>query len=277
LNEQAFQVGADRHLVGVWTPPQGVRRRLAVLLLNAGVIHHIGPHRTSVKLARHLARRGFGCARFDTSGVGDSLPPAGAADFRAQAVADVRSVMDAVQREQGVADFVLLGICSGAAHAQATALVDVRVRGVFLIDGYVYPTRRGHWEFARRMMRAYGLAGFVSRVARHAQARAAVRDSAVQAPADDGPHRTREEFDGDMTALAARQVRVALMFTGSYLEHYGYARQLHDSFAGSPWLERVDLLFEPEVDHTVTLLAAQKRLLELATPWIESVAASASR
>lgn len=270
--EHAFQIGPGRHLLGIWTPPVAARQRLGVLMLNAGVIHRIGAHRIHVKLARHLAAKGFGCARFDFSGVGDSRPPPDAVDFRAQAVRDVRCVMDAIQRDQGIDRFALVGICSGAANAQAAALADERVRGVFLIDGYVYPTRKGHAHFARRMLQAYGAGGFASRLARFAQGRLQAPREAVAVPADEGPTRSRQEFDADMTALSVRGVHVALLFTGSYLEHFGYARQLHDSFAGATWLDHVEVLFEPDLDHTITLQASQRRLIELVDPWTQRVA-----
>ena len=273
MNEQVLQLGPQRHLVGVWTPAQGPARPLAVLMLNAGVIYRIGAHRTSVKLARHLAAQGFGCARFDLSGVGDSRAPRGAADFRTQAVHDIRTVMDAIEARQGPSQFALVGICSGAANAQAAALVDERVRGVFLIDGFVYPSWKGRLHFLWRMRRAYGWAGFARRLLQHAGSKLRARSQPVPEAslADDGPHRTREQYVQDMRELVRRRVQVTLLFTGSILEHYGYAGQLRDSFAGESWLDEVQCLFEPDIDHTVTLRAAQLALLERVSAWLHQV------
>jgi alpha-beta hydrolase superfamily lysophospholipase len=273
MNERVLQLGPERNLVGVWTEPQRQALPLAVLMLNAGVIYRIGAHRTSVKLARHLASQGFGCARFDLCGVGDSRAPRGAADFRTQAVLDIRQVMDAIQASEGTRQFVLVGICSGAAHAQATALVDPRVRGVFLIDCFVYPSWKGRLHFLARMRRAYGWLGLMSRLLSHGRTKLARQGGPAPDAglADEGPRRTREQYAQDMRELARRQVQVSLLFTGSILELYGYAGQLRDSFAGEPWLDHVRCLFEPEIDHTVTLRAAQRALLERVGTWVRGV------
>lgn len=278
MNESVFQLGPEQNLVGVWTDPAGAARPLAVLMLNAGVIYRIGAHRTSVKLARHLASAGFRCARFDLCGVGDSRAPRGASDFRTQAVRDIRAVMDGFEARHGPHAFALVGICSGAAHAQATALVDARVRGVFLIDGFVYPTLKGRLHFLHRMRLAYGWRGFAGRFLRHGWTRLRTRgEAADEGLADTGPQRSREEYAQDMRALMQRQVQVAVLFTGSYLEVYGYARQLPDSFAGEPWLNHVQCLFEPGVDHTLTLRASQQVLLTRVAEWVEAVAATVAR
>ncbi|MCE2660483.1 MAG: alpha/beta fold hydrolase [Rubrivivax sp.] len=108
-------------------------------MLNAGVIHRVGAHRLHVKLARSLAAMGYGSVRFDFSGLGDSTLPPDAQDFRSQAQRDVHTVLEALVQQTQVERFALLGICSGAAYAQAAALADPRVKGVFLVDGFIYP------------------------------------------------------------------------------------------------------------------------------------------
>lgn len=271
MNEQALQLGPQGHLVAIWTPPEGRPRPVAVLLLNAGVIHRVGAHRTSVKLARRLAGDGYGCLRFDFGGVGDSRVERGAADFRTQAVREIGVVLDAIQAEHGIGAFALVGICSGAAHAQAAALADSRIRGVFLIDGYMHPSWRGRAHFAGRMLRAYGWAGAAGRVARHVGERVH-RGVAGRAPAADGLQRSRAEFAADMQQLVGRGVQVALMFTGSVLEVFAYPQQLRHGFPGQPWVDRVRCLFEPGVDHTLTLRASQQLLIERVRAWLADVA-----
>ena len=48
--------------------------RPAIILLNTGVEHHVGPHRLYVPLAREWAARGHLVLRFDLGGIGDSVP-----------------------------------------------------------------------------------------------------------------------------------------------------------------------------------------------------------
>jgi alpha/beta superfamily hydrolase len=66
--------GRTRSLVGIITdPPEAERdpQRPAIVCLNAGIIHRVGPHRLYVKMARTLAAMGFVVLRFDFSGIGD--------------------------------------------------------------------------------------------------------------------------------------------------------------------------------------------------------------
>ncbi len=262
--------GPQEHLLAIWTPPVQAKPRLVVLLLNAGVIHRVGPHRLHVKLARALAEYGLGCVRLDLSGVGDSRAPRDAADFRTQAGNDIHAVMDTVSARFGCADFALVGLCSGAAHAQAAAVKDPRVKAVFLIDGYMYPSWRGRLHFARRMAQAYGWWEAGTRISRGLWAafRHRLAGPAPSVDATPEPQRDPADFSRDMQALTARGVHVSLMFTGSVLEVFAYPHQLRDQFAGAAWLEKVRYVFEPDVDHTLTLQASQQLLRQRLEEWL---------
>jgi pimeloyl-ACP methyl ester carboxylesterase len=286
VHEQVLSLPSQPSLLALWTPAADASAELAVLFINAGVIHRIGPHRLHVKLARRLAQRGLHAVRFDLSGVGDSAAPRDARDFRTQAVHDICLVMDELQARCGVRSFVLFGICSGAAHAQAAALVDERVKGVFLIDGYMYSTWRGSLHFVRRMFNAYGWRQACARLARgelkllsqHLQSTVrrmtALVPRSTQAPsvaaesAAPEPRRTAHEFQQDMQTLMQRGVRVCLMFTGSVIETFAQPRHLHDTFGRAAWIDRVECLFEPGVDHTLTLTASQTLLIERFLSWL---------
>src|SRR5688572_11629148 len=108
VEEQALQLGPDGHLVGVLARPRAIDpARPLVVLLNAGVLHRVGPHRLHVVLARRLAERGLASLRLDLSGIGDSRPVPGALSFRASAVADTRTAMDWLAAETGTRRFIL--------------------------------------------------------------------------------------------------------------------------------------------------------------------------
>ena len=278
--EQVVQWGAEGHLCGIWTPAVGAAGAdTAVLLFNSGVIHRIGPHRLNVKLARGLADRGWPSARLDLGGQGDSRPARDAADYRTQAVRDLRAALDAIEREHGISKVLVFGLCSGAAHAQALAVSDPRVRGLFLLDGYIYPTRRTRTRFVGRMLRAYGLAGFLRRLWRFVGQRkaAAVVAAGPAAHVADGAlgeglEHSPAAFAQDMATLVARGVDVTLLFTGSVLEYYAYPGQLADGFPGARWVSSVHTLFEPSIDHTLTTRAAQQTVLDAVGAWAGRVA-----
>ena len=144
-------LGAEANLIGVLSepdralpspaPPRSTPRPV-VILLNAGVLHRVGPHRLHVNLARRLAARGITSLRLDLSGIGDSPSVPGARSFRESAVADTKAAMDQLAVELGAERFVLFGLCSGADNALATAEVDPRVVGVVVIDPPAYVTPR---------------------------------------------------------------------------------------------------------------------------------------
>jgi pimeloyl-ACP methyl ester carboxylesterase len=136
IREEALLLGPHLSLVGIYTPARpeaaaGVQRP-AFVLLNAGLIHHAGPNRLHVRLARALSDCGIATLRFDLSGIGDSparpdhLPAAEL--VRREPV----EILDALA-ERGHDSVVLGGVCSGAAHALLAA-GDSRVRGLVLIN-----------------------------------------------------------------------------------------------------------------------------------------------
>src|SRR5262245_18911200 len=89
LRDEVVRFGSVEELVGILSHP-AAPAQTAVLLLNAGVLHRIGPHRLHVTLARRLAELGFPALRLDLGGIGDSVASTEAPTFRESAVADTR-------------------------------------------------------------------------------------------------------------------------------------------------------------------------------------------
>lgn len=96
----------------------------AIVLVNAGSIHRVGPNRLYVTVARDLAARGDLVLRLDVSGIGDSRPRGRQPDnvvYSPHAVDDV-GVAVAWCRRQGASRVVVAGLCSGAYHAFKAAV-----------------------------------------------------------------------------------------------------------------------------------------------------------
>ena len=135
MKEQALLLGRSHPLVGVLSMPAApAPREPAVIILNAGLVHHVGPNRWSVRLARRLAGDGHLAARFDHSGIGDSDPRRDTLTFEQRSLQEVREVMDDLQQRHSVRSFVLLGLCSGAKTALQAAQVDDRVAGAVMVN-----------------------------------------------------------------------------------------------------------------------------------------------
>lgn len=274
MKEVTLQFGREGHLVGTLTLPDERGAGFACLLPNAGVIHRIGPHRFNVKLARRLAALGVPALRFDLAGVGDSAMPRSSPPYPERMIAAMRDAMDLAEREAGVRSFVVAGICSGADNALAVAAAEPRVVGIALIDGYAYPTFRTSWHrYWRRLAHGPLATARVFILRRLRLARRWLGDSGADAP-DPGrrAHPPRAAYAERMQALVDRGVRVLLIHTGSLLRRYSYARQFQDGFGNWPFASKVEVVFCPEADHTVTTLAAQRDLLDVLCAWASSLA-----
>jgi pimeloyl-ACP methyl ester carboxylesterase len=128
------------HLFGVLAEPIGARTDdLCAILLNAGMIHRIGPNRMWVEIARRWAARGVPTLRVDFIAVGDSdddgHPHNTIAELYApEMISQVKSSMDALEARGLGHRFALAGLCSGGYWAFHGALEDKRVRAAFMLN-----------------------------------------------------------------------------------------------------------------------------------------------
>ena len=280
--EAAWHLGPDENLVGILAGPAtsaATGTRPAVVILNAGVIHRVGPHRLHVRLARRLAADGLTSLRLDLSGIGDSQALSGELAFRERAVADARVAMDELTARTGARRFVLFGLCSGADNALATALADDRVVGLVVLDPPAYATRRAR---ARQLVaRARELGGkratlrwSAAAAARRARARLeALARRHERAPDDAAPPQSGRElpppdaYRAMLATLADRGVRVLAVHTGALGVRYNHADQLFERF---PELRgRIDTAYFPDANHMFTERAAQARLITAAVTWLD--------
>lgn len=138
MKETIATFGKTGSLVGIVTHPQtdDGADLPAVILLNSGILHRVGPGRLYVKLARALAARGFVVMRFDLSGIGDSRSADEDISFDARTAAELDQAMRYLGAEFGSERFVLSGICSGAKIAYDAQCRDARVVGAAPINIY---------------------------------------------------------------------------------------------------------------------------------------------
>jgi len=139
MQEQALRFGRDRSLVGILNHNPAIHLDknnglTGVLLLNAGLIHHVGPSRFYVKTARRLATEGFVVVRFDFSGIGDSGPRMDKLPATESVIDETQQVMDHLEERMGVKQFVCIGLCAGAAAAAQVFIKDRRVRKAILLN-----------------------------------------------------------------------------------------------------------------------------------------------
>jgi alpha-beta hydrolase superfamily lysophospholipase len=119
IEEYVCCFGTRKQLFGIFTTPISRTDCLmpTIVLLNAGSVHHVGPQRLYVILARALASQGFPCFRMDFEGIGDSNLDNVTHEnhpYQESALQDTESALHFLSERFDASHFALTGICSGA-------------------------------------------------------------------------------------------------------------------------------------------------------------------
>jgi pimeloyl-ACP methyl ester carboxylesterase len=274
--ERVLQLGDDGNLIGIAASPATLAppaspRAAHYVIVNAGVLHRVGPHRLHVELARRLSASGFYGVRVDLSGIGDSRAVPGALTFWASAAADIRSVMD----HQPTASYIIIGLCSGADNALAAALEDSRIKGLVLLDPPAYATRRSKLRKLRRRLGEQGgpigamawMARLLLRRPQRRHAAAAPAAGSQAEPTSSGGRITPPpaEWARQLRQLCDRGVRILCIYSGAYGERYNDAGQIWEWF---PDLKgRFDVWYEADSNHVFTSAAIRSRLVAGIDAW----------
>lgn len=273
ISEQPVRFGAERHLVGILTiPPAGRRREYALIALNAGVLHRVGPHRLHVNLARRVAEVGIPALRVDLSGIGDSQSPRTDLSFRTQSVKDVQAAMDLVSRLLGVNKFILFGLCSGADNSLATALADDRVFATALVDTICYVTPQAR---LRKISSRFGELGGMRAFARWGLSRAAKALEDYANHSQQGKTQQGREipekvaYEAQLRRLVENDVHILALFSGAMGERFNGPSQFFEAF---PNLKgRVLCHYFPSANHTFTDLSIQSHLVRTVVDWSTTI------
>ena len=268
MKEHALHFGPQGSLLGILTTPAAPRLEApAVVFINSGLIHRVGPNRLYVTLARRLADLGFPCLRFDVSGIGDSMIPRGDLPASERVQRDIGLAMDVVDETLGCDRFVLMGLCAGAFSAHAGAVSDERVAGCVLLDGYVYPTL-GYYlrHYGPRVARIGPWIRFLKRVMSPKLKLPGRPENQAPLSPEMPP---RHVFARELAALVERQTQLLFVFTGGEPQPVNYARQLHDCVPGVDLDTHATVRLFPEADHTFTFLSHRSQLIKLVADWMD--------
>ena len=278
MKETPVLFGPDRSLVGIVNTPdaEGKMAPVACLMLNMGANYRVGPHRINVKLAREMAGHGISSIRFDLAGLGDSGQPSGANHFMKQVVLDMQAAMNLVETMLGIRRFIVIGLCSGSTSGMATAMVDPRIVGILMFDGYAFPGRRSQLELA--LYRALAVPtnpAVIGKTMRWLKRKFSAKAAAARAPSDlfePVPREVTEEiFHRSMTQLVGRGVALFFLYTGTtHVRDRG--RDQLGRFAAEPYAQHIDYRFMGEIDHGLTSLASQRSFMAVVCEWALRVA-----
>lgn len=281
MKEKPVLFGTHRALIGITTEPQDHldHSRPAVIILNAGFVHRVGPNRLHVKLARDLASVGFHVLRFDFSGVGDSPRRRDNVPLEDSAVYETQHAMDYVKSTAGINRFILTGICSGANAAVKTASADERVVGIAAINGTCLDRIQSHhlgrhieecmrqryyrkhvgdpsrwWKLVtgKSDLRAAGrfVAGQMRRIVRHR-----------------APERPQIDASTECTSLVKRGVNVLLVYSEGSTAWDAFRLTLEAGVAPIRSSDRLKIEMLENVDHVFTLGWSQAVLIDRIRQW----------
>ena len=282
--ENAVLFGKSMSLVGILTDPTPgpVDPALpAVLLLNAGMLHRVGPNRIHVKLARKLAEKGIVTLRFDQSGIGDSSARTDALPVGKSSLADFREALEYIVATKGIERIVPIGICSGADLAlRAAGLLDQVVGAVLINGGFIGETtseelaRSAGLQMLTRYYRKriFDYKSWMRPLTGKSDIRKILEVVCSEAARLFRRRRPARESTpgGDWDAVVSRGVELLLIYSegGMALDLFRiiHEKQLPITESGS----RIATSVVEDCDHVFTPLWSQEVLLALICDWIVS-------
>jgi len=279
MKEQAVVFGNERSLVGIMSdPPEEklISTSPAIIILNSGIVHRVGPNRIYVKMARDLSAMGFLVLRFDFSSIGDSLPRRDNLPFVKSAIREVREAMDYLSQSRGARQFLLIGSCSGARVSFQTACQESRVIGAFLINHNRAPEdaneRAGAESASEATARYYRQVAlfnpqswkriFTGR-ADYRRIASVLRATMKRPFTEETATLETMRFMANIRALAERHVRVLFVWSegDSGVENFKDMGDLVKAGA-------VKFRTIPKTDHTFSSLDDQRRLCDAMGEWV---------
>lgn len=263
---ERISVFGPHHCVGIHNEPHELRQNApAIVILNAGLLHSVGPYRLHVLLARNLCDRGFHVLRFDFAGIGDSGPRSNALSERDNALVDMQAAMDFVTTKTGINEFVFIGLCSGADYAHQIAVADSRVHGVVAMDGYAYPTPG---FYLRKFTKHIRHPSRVFDIFRLRLSNIFLGESAEHGEYDFGQFPPRKRVAQEMTSLVERGVDMLYIYSGAWpsFNHAGQFKKMYPSvdFKGKETVVNI-----VQADHTYTLQRDREELLSHIDTWFK--------
>lgn len=262
--ETPLLMGAESTLFGVCTEPDAANG-CGVIILNSGLLHHVGPYRLHVTLARALREIGCHAIRLDLSGKGESPSRKGLSSYEALLKDFDDTVLELEKR--GVSSFFLVGLCSGADDALFIAQHRTNLSGLVLLDGYAGRTKRFLMNhYLPRMLKVgpwlRALQRIINKILLH---RSVIRSKSI--------NEIRDWFGAaDMKACYAKAfdngISMLAIFTGG-IEYYNYHGQLAEFLDVNIERHRLKEVYYQEAGHTFSQVVLRLKLVEEICNWVE--------
>lgn len=273
MRERLLRIGQPEPLTTIASiPSQNSSNDLAIIIVNSGVMHHIGTCRMSVRIARDLAANGFLALRFDFSGIGDSPPRSGTLSFTESAAVEIREVMNYLQKTKGIKRFILMGLCSGADAIYESAIQEERVVGMCQIDPYCYRTT--HWKINYWLSRITSLNHWILYFKYHTgliggTSNKSFGEENIELPTYIRNFPAREEVSAGLTTLFKRNMKLLALFTNGQPKHYNYKNQFTDSMPEVDFKDLFTTEYYPHCTHIIAEPDQQALIINKIVEWVE--------
>jgi pimeloyl-ACP methyl ester carboxylesterase len=276
MREIALKIGRPTPLTAIATEPADFdSQKPAVIILNSGVMHHIGTCRISVRIARELAKSGFLALRFDFSGIGDSEPRRGTAPFVESSSAEIIEVMNYLGQKKGIQNFIVYGLCSGADASYEIAKKDPRIVGMIQIDAYCYPNWQSKFiHYAPRLLKHDVWLRFFKRIIGIPKAAKYEEEQLdpenIEIPSYIRELPARKEIAKGLQGIIDKNIYIYNIFTGGAQE-YNHKTQYQENFSDVNFKGQLKVDFYKELDHIITSPDYQQKIPSDICEWVKMV------
>jgi dienelactone hydrolase family protein len=276
--EKAFSFGQHNSMVGILNEPVTTEqnKQPVIIILNAGLVHHAGPHRMTVDMARTIAAQGYMTFRFDLSTIGDSAARKSRLSYEERAVDETKEAMDFLSSLSGSNKFIIIGLCTGADNAHRVAVADKRVIGCVFLDGYSYPTPRFYLyrilpkvhKFTQKIFSLEKWVGLTKKI---------FKKLTTRNNADAGENigdvvywklPPKEQAAKEYAELINRNVCLYFVFTEEQILSFNYTNQIRDSFNTLDFGNLLNVDLFAFSDHTYTYLSQRELLFSGIKNWL---------
>jgi hypothetical protein len=209
--------------------------------------------------------------RIDLSGIGDSGRHRDNRPREEQHLNDIRDAMEYLQKERAVANFVLMGICTGADNSHRALREDKRVIGAVCVDGYSYPTPRYYFKhYAPKLFSSTSWKNLFRRLGR----KLAGSGQDEQDVTDDNELDYRwklppkEQTQADYQSFIDRDARLLCVYTAGW--RCNYSGQLAESFSELDFGDSISAIYLPNATHTFKVEEDRNELIKAVRPWLQA-------
>ncbi len=279
MEEKAIRFGAEKSLVGILTLPKKEDRQdklPAVIILNSGLLHRVGPNRIYVRMARELAAAGITVFRFDFAGVGDSAKDNTQRSYEERNIAATRAAMDLLEKKQDINSFMITGICSGADISFQAARIDDRIIGIAPIDFYSLPSTAYLINaYKKRLITPHSWSNLFSGKSEvfsiFKKIFTNITFLKTAAASDNTDPNAQANLEADLIAgyqeLADRGLNLRFLFSAGSPAYFNYQTIFAKKVAALSAARKFSVDYFETADHGFTLLYHQQQLIDAIKDW----------